>query len=124
MIGGKKVRDLSAAWNLLRDSLTQPMAAPQKRVRPRWQAPDSACVCRLCGFAQSGLDQAPRGIGNFDWPVPVTANVSTLGFAVSVAVWLARRDPHAQVTPGFTNSPHGWWRSNPRATGFCSSASI
>jgi hypothetical protein len=60
------------------------MAAPQKRVRPGWQAPDAACVHRLCGFTQNGLDQALCGVGNFYWPVPVTANVSTLGFAVSV----------------------------------------
>ena len=71
------------------------MAETQKRVRPAWQAPDSAGVHRLCGVAQNGLDQAPGGIGSCYWPVPVTGNVSTLGFAVSVTVMALARVPTA-----------------------------
>jgi hypothetical protein len=37
----------------------------------------------------------PRGTGTFYWPVPVTANVSTLGFAVSVTVTALARVPTA-----------------------------
>ena len=58
-------------------------------------APDSACVHRLCGFSQNGLDQAPRGIGEFLLAGTGYRQRSTLGFAVSVTVMALARVPIA-----------------------------